>query len=700
MATGQRFSNRRRRLLACSALALVSLCARPAHSRDGVKARDLGVPFDGRPGPWNAITDVPGVQVGHATLVEGEGPLVVGKGPVRTGVTAIFPLGKATSAAVAAGLFSLGGAGEAAGIEFIDELGMLRGPILLTNTLDVGTAQEAAVEWSRRRLEGLGTPDAHSQPVVAATWDGFLNDLHGQHLRHEHVFRALDTAKSGRVEEGNVGGGTGTSSFELKGGIGTSSRLVTTEHGQFRLGALVQAGIGRRSQLRIAGVPVGEHLSGSMPESPVAEPARRVTSPTGNSIAVVIATDARLLTSQLERVARSAALAVGRIGGLGMAGSDDLFLAFSTGSRLPAGDSESEHLRTMTDVDPLLEATLQATEEAVVNALVAARTMKGINGNVAHALPHDRLQKILKQYKRFRGPPQSLDDIRDEVHRTRFFLSFAPAKSIFVTEYYTLGSLRRQPPRGAIFLTAIEYRGSFWDVPVEGHNALEMAARRGFFAYTIDWVGLGESYHPPDGSKIDYRTNADPVSKLVDYIRQARKVAKVDLIGEGHGGEVVSVLAADSERIRSVVMTNMYYRALGAAKQFFTPEFKAFLEAAPAGYWVPNVMAKTLFSVRNQEIRDYVFASQKDLEVPVGPFLGIYGTGPLTSTAKNARVPALILTPEHGALAGPGDMEQLKVDWGGGAKLVTVGGSHHLSRMESPEVAEEYFRELFSFLDR
>ena len=287
----------------------------------------------------------------------------------------------------------------------------------------------------------------------------------------------------------------------------------------------------------------------------------------------------------------------------------------------------------------------------------------------------------------------------EQVQETSFLLPYAAEKSIFVTEYASAGSFSRQPARAAIFLTAIEYRGSFWDVPVAGRSAPRMAAKRGFFAYTIDWVGLGESYHPADGREVDYRTNADPVSKLVDHIRRVRKVDRVDLVGEGYGGEVASALASDPERVRSVVMTHVYYRELGSIKQFFPAEFKKFLEGSPAGYWVPNVMEKTLFSVQDQEIRDYVLASQKDLRVPVGPFLAIYGSGALTHTAETSRVPALILSPEHSGLAAPGDLERLKTDWAGGANLVILKGSHHVSRMESRGIAEKFFQELFSFLD-
>ncbi len=297
------------------------------------------------------------------------------------------------------------------------------------------------------------------------------------------------------------------------------------------------------------------------------------------------------------------------------------------------------------------------------------------------------------------GEKTGTDDLQDEIRKATFFLTYAPGKRLFVTEYHSARSVLRQPARAAIFLTAMEYRGSFWDVPVEGRSAPIMAAKRGFFAYTTDWLGLGESHRPADGSEIDVRMNAGAISELVDHVRRSREVSRVDLIGEGHGADVASVLAADSERIRSVVMTNVYYKEMGPIKNFFPPEFKGFLEGLPEGYWVPNVVEKTLASVQDQEIREYVFSTQKDLEVPAGPFLALYGPGPLASTAGSARVPALIVSPEHSGIAAPGDLENLEADWAGGAKLVSLAGSRHVSRMESPAIAGEYFRELFGFLD-
>jgi len=688
----------RRRLAGAAALFLAILSATPGLAQRQ-RARDLGIPFEGRPGSWNAITDVPGVEVGQTTLVEGEGPLVVGEGPVRTGVTAIFPLGRTATEGVAAGWFSFNGAGEMTGTEALAEFGALFGPILLTNTLSVGSVQSAVVEWNRRHIEDPVALYARSLPVVAETWDGFLNDIYGQHVTREDVLRALDNARDGPVEEGNVGGGTGMRTFELKGGIGTSSRVVSTRQGQFTLGVFVQSNFGRRHQMRIAGVSVGDQLTGWMPESPAAKPDNGAIVPGGNSIVVVVATDAPLLAGQLDRVARRVALGLGRSGSIGMDGSGDIFLAFSTANRLKPEEVRSAQLETITDVNPLFEATVQATEEAIVNAMTAAETMTGIDGNVVHALPRERLQEVLRRYNRLREPAQSLAELLDEVHKEEFLLPYAPEKKIFVTEYYTLRSLLRQPGRAAIFLTAFEYRGNFWDIPIDDRNGPSMAARRGFFAYTTDYLGIGESYRPGDGRKVNYLTNAEAVSTLIDFVRRARKVDRVDLIGEGHGCEVAGALAADAERIRSVVLSTWYYKELGTVTKIMTPEFKAFLESQPRGYWVPNVMALTLSHVEDQEIRNYVFASQKDLEVPTGPFLQLFGESALASSVKAARVPALILHPEFGGWPAPGDMKNLERDWGGGATLVALPNSYHASRLEDAQISQRYFQELFDFVD-
>jgi D-aminopeptidase len=358
------------------------------------RARDLGVPFDGIPGKLDAITDVRGVEVGHTTLVEGEGKLVVGQGPVRTGVTAILPLGKENSdTPVPAAVYSFNGNGEMTGAEWVEESGFLEGPILLTNTHSVGVTRDAVVEWGIRKF-----PDTEhfSLPVVAETWDGELNDINGFHVKKEDVFSALDRASSGSVEEGNAGGGTGMRAFGFKAGIGTASRVVTVGEDHFCLGVLVQANFARRENLVVAGVPVGKEISELQPVF------HREFEKEG-SILVVIATDAPLLPDQLKRLAKRAALGVARTGGVSTNSSGDLFIAFSTAAPVLAGTRQQWSTLRNDDLDPLLTSTPQATEEAIINALVAAKTMKGINNNTFFALPHERLREVLRKYHRLSG---------------------------------------------------------------------------------------------------------------------------------------------------------------------------------------------------------------------------------------------------------------------------------------------------------
>ena len=381
-------------------LATVLLLALAApHSRAGetLRARALGIPFAGTPGSLNAITDVPGVQVGQATLIRGEGALVVGKGPVRTGVTVIFPLGKSTMAGVAAGHFTFNGDGEMTGSRFVDEFGELHGPIALTNTLSVGMVSTAIIEWN---LEHVSLEDelfSRGLPLVAETWDGFLNDIYGLHVHSADVFRALDAASGGPVAEGNTGGGTGMRTFDFSGGTGTSSRIIQTDFGSFTLGVLVQSnfGWGARSELLIAGVPVGAEITDLLPVEGAAP------EPEGKSIVVIVATDAPLIPTQLRRLARRATLALGRVGSQGHSGSGDIFLAFSTTNRMTAyWGREINQLSMLPDMNPLFEATVQATEEAIINALVAGRTMTGADGNTVYGLPHERVQEILRKYGR------------------------------------------------------------------------------------------------------------------------------------------------------------------------------------------------------------------------------------------------------------------------------------------------------------
>ena len=352
------------------------------------RARDLGIPFDGLPGPINAITDVKGVEVGHTTLISGEGKLEVGRGPVRTGVTAILPRGRESSDPVFAGWFSLNGNGEMTGTTWIEESGFLEGPVMITTTSSVGTVRDAVVKYYTRRKE---QQQPWVLPVVAETYDGFLNDAHGFHVKEEHVVAALESAKGGAVAEGNVGGGTGMTCCEFKGGIGTASRKLTDKEGGYTVGVLVQANFGSRKQLRIAGVPLGEEIT---------EGAFRPKE--SGSIIIVVATDAPLLPHQLKRLARRAALGLARTGSVAGNGSGDIFLAFSTANPAAAKKEGLAELTMLPNdrMNPLFDATVQATEEAIVNALVAAETMVGRDGHKAVALPHDRLKEVLKKYNR------------------------------------------------------------------------------------------------------------------------------------------------------------------------------------------------------------------------------------------------------------------------------------------------------------
>ena len=359
-----------------------------------MRARDLGVPFDGTPGKLNSITDVAGVEVGQTTLVEGEGKLIVGVGPVRTGVTAIFPLGKERSnTRVPAAVFSFNGNGEMTGAEWVEESGFLEGPVLLTNTHSVGVVRDAVIEWGQKKYPGT---ENYSLPVVAETWDGELNDINGFHVKKEDVFNALDQAVGGPVAEGSTGGGTGMRAFGFKAGTGTASRVVTIGQETYVLGVLVQANFARRNDLIVAGVPVGKEISDL-------QPVIHKESEKEGSILIVVATDAPLLPHQLKRIAKRAALGVARTGGVSTNSSGDLFIAFSTAVPIPAGTREQWATVTNDDLDPLLAATPQATEEAIVNSLVAAKTVSGINNNTFYALPHDRLREILGKYNRLLG---------------------------------------------------------------------------------------------------------------------------------------------------------------------------------------------------------------------------------------------------------------------------------------------------------
>jgi L-aminopeptidase/D-esterase-like protein len=355
------------------------------------RARDLGIPFDGAPGSYNAITDVAGVVVGQTTLISGKGALTVGKGPVRTGVTAIFPREKDVRNQVFAAWFTLNGNGEMTGTTWLEESGFLEGPVMITNTHSVGVVHDAVIAWQMKRMGD--TFPSWSLPVVAETWDGELNDINGFHVKPEDVFQALDGAKSGPVAEGNVGGGTGMIVHEFKGGTGTSSRRTEIHKATYTVGVLVQANYGVRSQLTIAGVPVGREIQDLMP---------KVSGGDGGSVIVVIATDAPLLPHQLKRIAERASLGIGKTGGIGGNGSGDIFIAFSTANPGAPGSSSLANLEMLPNdwINPLFTATVQATEEAIINAMIAAETMEGVNGNTVYAIPHERLRSVLKKYNR------------------------------------------------------------------------------------------------------------------------------------------------------------------------------------------------------------------------------------------------------------------------------------------------------------
>jgi len=394
------------------AIPMLCLAAGIGEAQTAVRAQQLGIPLDGTPGPLDAITDVPGVAVGHTTLVSGSGKLRVGAGPVRTGVTAVFPRGTGDLSEVFAGWFSLNGNGEMTGTPWIDDYGRLLYPITITNTNSVGTVRDAVIEWGRTRVPGVFNC---CLPVVAETWDGDLSDIYGFHVTKEHVFAALAAAKPGPVAEGNVGGGTGMQCLGFKGGIGTASRRISAEATSFTVGVLVQCNFGLRRQLRIAGVPVGQEISQPKPcydtGTQLGPEQAEMRCPRGvdrerehGSIIAIIATDAPLLPHQLRRVARRAALGVGRMGGIAGAGSGDLFLAFST-ARTKAADSLGVTFVPMLEderIDPVYEATVQATEEAIINAMLAAKTMTGADYLRVPGLPHDRLRAVLQKYNRLK----------------------------------------------------------------------------------------------------------------------------------------------------------------------------------------------------------------------------------------------------------------------------------------------------------
>jgi L-aminopeptidase/D-esterase-like protein len=384
------------------------------------RARDLGIPQIGTPGPLNAITDVPGVEVGMTTLIRGQGRLVVGQGPVRTGVTAVLPRGRAGGGDVYAAWFTLNGNGEMTGTTWLEESGMLGGPVMITNTHSVGAVHAGTIEHAVRQ----GKDFAWSLPVVAETWDGGLNDINGFHVTSEHALAAIDSARSGLVPEGNVGGGTGMSCHGFKAGTGTSSRRITTQGRSYTVGVLVQCNYGRRARLSVAGVPVGEEITDLTPcymPLPDGTTVGRACAGTGRdsdgaaddpltqdqgqgSIIVVVATDAPLLPHQLKRVVKRAALGVGRMGGMGENSSGDIFIAFSTANPSASADTGLVHVTAIPNeaINPVFEGAIEGTSEAILNAMLAAETMTGANGFTMFALPHDRLLTVLRKYGRVR----------------------------------------------------------------------------------------------------------------------------------------------------------------------------------------------------------------------------------------------------------------------------------------------------------
>lgn len=379
-----------------SAVWIGLLCSCFASAQTPVRARDLGIPFDGNPGPLNAITDVKGVEVGFTTLISGEGKLKLGEGPVRTGVTAVLPRGRDSfNNPVFAGWYSLNGNGEMTGTTWVEESGFLEGPVMITNTHSVGVVRDAVIQWRVRH----GAADASgywwSLPVVAETYDGYLNDINGFHVKPEDAFHALDSAASGPVAEGNVGGGTGMICNGFKGGTGTSSRVLEEKNGGYTVAALVQCNYGSQQQLRIAGINVGREL-----------PPGIVRDKDVGSIIVVVATDAPLLPHQLKRLARRVPLGLGRDGSISGNGSGDIFIAFSTAN---SGAWDPKGVKQVAMVpndrmDPLFLATVQCVEEAVVNAMIAAKTMVGVDNHKVIAIPHEQLQEVLRKYNRLVKP--------------------------------------------------------------------------------------------------------------------------------------------------------------------------------------------------------------------------------------------------------------------------------------------------------
>ena len=384
-----------KKVLVITLATLINFCSQAQKPR----ARDIGIPFDGTTGRYNAITDVKGVEVGYSTIVSGTGKNIRGKGPVRTGVTAILPRGRNNNP-VFGNWYSLNGNGEMTGTTWITESGFLEGPIMITNTNSVGVVRDAVLKWFVKT--GWYKEDFwYTYPVVAETYDGFLNDIYGFHVKESNAFEALDSSKSGFLKEGNVGGGTGMMCLGFKGGTGTASRVIKIKDSAYTVGVLVQSNFGGKNNFTIAGVPVGRELKDTMNYEFKAPPSYQ---PGDGSIIVVVATDAPLLPHQLKRIATRVSLAIGIVGGRGTNGSGDIFIAFSTANPSAFQREAFTKLDELPNdlINPLFEATVQATEEAIINAMVAAETMEGINGNKAYALPHKLVIDVLKKYNRIK----------------------------------------------------------------------------------------------------------------------------------------------------------------------------------------------------------------------------------------------------------------------------------------------------------
>jgi D-aminopeptidase len=404
------------------------------------RARDLGIPFVGITGKFNAITDVKGVEVGYSTIIEGNGKNIIGEGPIRTGVTAIFPRGKAKKfSPVYANWYSLNGNGEMTGTTWVTESGFLETPIMITNTNSVGTVRQSVLEWFVDTDWYNGESMWYTYPVVAETYDGFLNDIYGFHVKDKHVLEAIENSSSGKIAEGNVGGGTGMMCLGFKGGTGTASRVIHVGDSTYTVGVLVQSNFGAKKNLTIAGVPVGMEL-GKVKSRIYNAPPKSNRKEGDGSIIVIVATDAPLLPHQLKRIAQRVPLGIGNVGGRGSNGSGDIFMAFSTANEKAFSRKKNTPVTTLSNdmISPLFEATVQSVEEAIINAMVAAETMEGINGNTSYRLPHDATIEILKIYNRFQPKVILENDLIEkylgkyEIRPEYFIIVFKEDDKIFI----------------------------------------------------------------------------------------------------------------------------------------------------------------------------------------------------------------------------------------------------------------------------